>query len=877
MATLTEPPPVDVRDDESAPTPRLGGGPDDAIGTSPPARARLFKPGWPLAAIFVPFPLWWVLGLSEFACILFAIPMALDLARQQRISVPHRFGFWLFFLVWVVGGVFVLNVDAVGAVADTSSTRYLTWAYRLSWYVAITIVGVYVLNRRDVLTPARVARAVSMLFLTVVAGGVLGILAPTLEFSSLLELALPDRVTEITFVQRMMHPQSAQLMEVLGYASPRPSAPFAYANIWGLNFAATLPFFLYAWWGPEAAWRRYLAPVILLVAALPAVYSINRGMWAALIVVALFVAGRAALAGRPALMGGVIAGVAAIAAVVSLSSLGTIVSTRLTSEGSEQGRTNLATLTVTSAMQTSPVAGLGSTRNVQGNFNTITAGATPDCPRCSPPALGTQGQLWLVLFSQGLVGLVLYLGFFGLTFVRSLRLRSPVALTCMAVLIVGFVTMPVYNSIGVALMVIMIAVALLNRESSTHHPPSLSQYTDPLRRHSVLIALCTLAGLGAGAAWQYHRGAIYTATQTVLLPKPPRFPSGGDGPMNLDTEAQLLASPGVAGAVRSATGVPLPPDSDDLRVVAIPNSRVFRLSYEGASPRIATAGVQAASAAFLEERGKRLDAERDAEVAYLVQRAKSLDSQVRILNDSLEAVTGSGVRVPLAATRNARETRWNLLTQIQKTNYQLTRVVGNPARVGQPTLPTTVAAKTDGWNIALTSGGLLGLLAGATTGYGLARRTRRLRSPGDLGASTGMPLLGVLPRDPGGLAVVRAATVRMEGRRHRDAEGTPVSREHVVLSLAVHGVSDLVALGDSRRAGRAAAELRRALADARSIPLVRHPASATGASSPAGEVALRHPRVALVVQRGTPAGDVVAARDSLRRVGQDVLGAVWCP
>ena len=38
---------------------------------------RLFKPGWPLAAILVPFPLWWVLGVSEWIVPAMVVPMVL--------------------------------------------------------------------------------------------------------------------------------------------------------------------------------------------------------------------------------------------------------------------------------------------------------------------------------------------------------------------------------------------------------------------------------------------------------------------------------------------------------------------------------------------------------------------------------------------------------------------------------------------------------------------------------------------------------------------------------------------------------------------------------------------------------------------------------
>ena len=122
------------------------------------------------------------------------------------------------------------------------------------------------------------------------------------------------------------------------------------------------------------------------------IYSVNRGMWAALAAMALFIAIRAAVTGKPGLLAGVVVGAIALVGIVSVTSLGNLVSARFSSSGSVEGRTHLSTLAVTSVAQTSPVIGLGSTRNVQGNFNTITGGATAVCPRCSPPAWVPRGS-----------------------------------------------------------------------------------------------------------------------------------------------------------------------------------------------------------------------------------------------------------------------------------------------------------------------------------------------------------------------------------------------------------------------------------------------------------------------------------------------------
>lgn len=837
----------------------------------PGALAKVFKPGWPLAAIFVPFPLWWLIGLSEWACLLFAIPMAFQLVRQHRVVAPARFGWWLLFLAWVVGGVFLLNVDAVGAVADDSSTRYITWAYRLSWYLAITVVALYVLNKRKELSATRVSRIISFLFFSVVGGGLLGIALPNLEFPSLLELVLPNAITQVQFVNKMIHPQAAQLMQVLGYLAPRPSAPFSYANIWGLNYAVTLPFFLYAWLGKDAGWRRYAAPFILLISAIPVIYSLNRGMWGALVVMALFVAIRAALSGRPAMMGGVLAGAVVVATLVAATALGPIVATRFSNEGSEQGRTNLGTLSVTSVAKTSPVVGLGSTRNVQGNFNSITGGATAECPRCSPPALGTQGQLWLVVFSQGLVGLVLYLGFFGLTFARSLRPHSPVVTMGLTVLVASFVTMPVYNAIGVALMVVMIAVALLNRETSSPLP-SLSTYFGPLRRHLGILAVCVLVGLELGAVWQYVRGNADIATQTVMLPTSPNLPSGGDGPMGLDTEAQLLASPSVAAAVKESTGTTLAPDSRSLRVVAVPNSRVLRIIYEADSAEHAADGARAATEAFLTERQSRLDSERDSEIDYLREQAAGLDSSVRTLDEALTTVGESDASVPLAATRATRERRWELLTQIQQTNAQMARVIGTPGQAGSSLLATTVVPKNDQWLVALTTGGMLGLLAGAGGAMATDARGRRLRSANDVIEETGMSVLGVVSSEDTGSRRSRSASRIQRPGFLTGPRPSARPTDEVALALVVHEV-DLLITVSARGAGR---DITEALEQ--SAVRFRMARLAVGDGAPAVPTGRsgRRTRVVLVVPYGSRADAVATAAEAARRVGYVVVGVVLC-
>jgi len=145
----------------------------------------------------------------------------------------------------------------------------------------------------------------------------------------------------------------------------------------------------------------------------------------------IFVAVKFAMSGRFLMIGAFLGVVVVLVATVILSPLGSLVSQRLDNGNSNQGRTNLGTLTITSMASGSPIIGFGSTRNVSGNFNSIAAGSTVKCPRCTPPPLGTQGQFSLVIFSTGIGGIILYLAFFLRMFIGHIRLKTPYAVAAL--------------------------------------------------------------------------------------------------------------------------------------------------------------------------------------------------------------------------------------------------------------------------------------------------------------------------------------------------------------------------------------------------------------------------------------------------------------
>lgn len=717
--------------------------------------SRLFQPGWPLVWMFAPFPLWWAMGLTEWAPLVLCVPMAYHLVRLRRIEVPRGFGWWALYLVWSVVGVGLLSVPAFGAVVDSGSTRILTFTYRFIWYLGVTIVGLYVLNTRKELSATRITRVMALMFVWVVGGGILGILAPTFQFSSLMELILPSGVSSVPFINHMIHPSAAQVQDVLGYSSPRPSAPYSYTNTWAVNLAVLLPFFVHAWMGKEARWRRFAAPVVAVAAFVAVVVSLNRGLWVALAVVVVFVGIRSALQGKPGILAVLVLSGVVATTVVAFSPLGAVVQTRISSEGSINGRTNLGTLSVESVVKTSPLVGLGSTRNVQGNFNSIAGGASANCPRCSPPALGTQGQLWLVVFCQGVVGLLLYLGFFAQFFLRNLRARSGLILTGLCVLVASTVTMPVYNSLGTALMVVLVAVGVMAREQAPRAPgtpvprgATLGGQLATVRAHAALIGAFTVLGIAGAVMWQLHFGVPVRAVMTFVVP-PDRthYTTDTSGLLSIDTEAQFLGDPSVTRAVARATKPVGPHETRTLRLLATPNSRVLHISYVADHPSDAVAGAKAATAAFVAVRSRQIKQHLATELSVLLAKRNGFAAALPVLDGQLATLVAKEGKNPShAGTLVLRD-------RIHKLQVQLTgtgRAAAN-LRAAEPVAGTVLRLEptknlSTVWNVSLGSGAMIGLVLGLLLATWSDRRGGRVGARGEGALELGYPILAQVDR-----------------------------------------------------------------------------------------------------------------------------------
>ncbi len=432
--------------------------------TPPVSRVRRFfrDPAWPLKAVLLGFPIFWVLGLGEFVWALMAPPMAYQLWRMRRpIRVPPYFGIWLALLLWVVAGGLMIGQHLPGTLAGSGG--FTGWALRVIDLVAVTILLLYVGNMTEEELPRRkVISWLGFLFGVTVVGGVLGMVIGNVSFSSPFELILPHSLRSVYYVKQLVHPGFAQVQDVLGHTSPRPKAPFAYTNTWGNNLSLLLIWFVVGWWVRGTRRSKIAAVALGAIAMAPIIYSLNRGVWIGLGLSVIYLAFKLAARGRLAVLGAVLGLAAAGAMVFALTPLNDIVTQRLQHGQSNSIRASLDSQAYQAALR-SPIVGWGTNRSALGSPSSIAVGKTPSCPTCGNAPIGSTGELWGLLIANGFVGVLFYFGFVLLAAFHYRRDQSPEGIAARLVLYLTPFYALFYPELSTALSLAFVGLALLWR------------------------------------------------------------------------------------------------------------------------------------------------------------------------------------------------------------------------------------------------------------------------------------------------------------------------------------------------------------------------------------------------------------------------------
>jgi O-antigen ligase len=399
--------------------------------------------------------------------------MAVALVRRWPIAVPPGFGWWLLFLVWSLAGILVLGVNPPGTVVEGAGDRIIGYATRQVQYLSATVILLYVGNLRESELPKRtVVNLLAWMYALTAAGGVLGTIAPRFGFTSPFEMILPAGIAQNAYVQNLVHPAAAQVQDLLGTLYPRAKAPWDYTNTWGFMIVFLAPFFVVAMTALARRRRPVLAGVLLTVGVVCAIGSLNRGTWILMAVAVVVVVVRLAVRGRTdALVGVMIASVLAGLLIVA-SPLKGLVEERLDNGRSNAIREQTSTQTI-QIVSESPIIGYGSTRSAAGSNQTITAGRSATCPACGNAVLGSNGFVFLLLVSTGVVGTFFFLMFFVGALVRWRGDHSPIGSAAFLAILLTLISSLFYDVGPNVLAFPVIALALLwrnQRDASSTAP-----------------------------------------------------------------------------------------------------------------------------------------------------------------------------------------------------------------------------------------------------------------------------------------------------------------------------------------------------------------------------------------------------------------------
>lgn len=583
-----------------------------------------------LVALFLGYPLWWLLGVASVLPFVVAVVLLRDLSRRRVVWVPHGWNLWMLYLVWVALSAFLLAADAPGGMpGGFGGGRVLVFVYRAAWYATCATALVWVFTTSsERFSFRRASSLLAYLYVITTIGGIAGILFATADFPSALEAVLPSSLTGNGFVQELVHPGLADVQQVLGHAEARPKAPFPYTNTWGSCLAICLPFFVLSWWRHGKRWQRVATPVVLLASAFPAAFSLNRGLWICLILMVLVLMAVGLVRGRRSVFAAAVALVAVSVLALAFTPLGQLINERLANPHSNARRQSLAVETLKSAAVGSPVLGFGSTRKVQGNFASLAGASTPDCPFCGSPPLGTQGQLWLVIFSQGLVGAVVFMAFFLLALFRTWRCRTDAEIVGTLVLSAFLVQLLIYDTFALPMFLVMLTIGLVAREQRETGVDRVRRTAGQSVRRILASGrvLVLLAVLGAVAGLLVARSypVRYSVEASMLLPHTPTYVATTPQPVNnpandvtVDTAGAQLRSDQTLDRVRRvvAPAPGQPPLLDRIALSAEPNSRVLDATVTAASPGEARSTAPLVAQEYLRTTRVQLEKRRAAAIA----------------------------------------------------------------------------------------------------------------------------------------------------------------------------------------------------------------------------------------------------------------------
>lgn len=435
--------------------------PDISLEVSEPTTAVRELPGWPVAVLMVGYPLWWALGLGQVMPMVVGLFMAAALVVRRRVLVVPGVLPWLAFCLWTIPCALMLD----------SVPRLAGYGLRTTQLIAVGVVLMYVVNTRKSYSVRRAVLGMTILWALVVLCGYAALMFPEARFTTPTGLFLRffrENLMENGLVRDTFLPRLAEVQQPWGAPAPfnRPAAPFPYSNNWGAAIAMLTPIAIAALAVVRTWFTRVVILAVLLASLVPIGASSNRGMFLGLGVALGYAAIRIGLRGHWAPLWGLV-GVSSVIGLYYLYGGGAeAIAMRTEYSSSTVTRSSLYMETFQRTLD-SPILGYGAPRPSE----------------VAEISAGTQGWIWMTMFSYGFVGLALFIWFLLGVVVRTWSAPGTVKVLMHSSLIAVCVMVAFYG-LHVALLVVLAVIAgVLLRERALgpdHASPAL-----PVRGRSV--------------------------------------------------------------------------------------------------------------------------------------------------------------------------------------------------------------------------------------------------------------------------------------------------------------------------------------------------------------------------------------------------------
>lgn len=416
-------------------------------GDGGPAAARSYRrtsmldPAWPMLLMTVWMPVAYFLGLAAVVWIIPAFAFGIPMAMRRSVRLPGMILPFACLVVWI----------PLTAVELSSFNALPVFLYRWLLWVSAVAAFIWMCNTpTGRVSTKRIVDMLAALWIVLIVFGFLAVLMPSFEAPSLFQRVLPPGLKSNLFIYDLTVIRFAELQHFGLTAVPRPAAPMPYTNGWGSTLGLLTPFFIVSWLNAPSFNRRVVGWVIAALAVAPIAISTNRGMWLSIAVALVYYAIRRAMRGdgRP-LIGVAMVGVAALTIVLFTPFVDNAVNARLeNTDRSNETRGSVYKLAFEGA-KASPMLGNGAPESKE-----------------QPPAIGTHGMIWYVMFSHGFPAAIFLVVGLGVLFVCTMLPRTQTALWAHISILVC-ITQIAYYGLLPQIVVVGVAAGICWREN---HP-----------------------------------------------------------------------------------------------------------------------------------------------------------------------------------------------------------------------------------------------------------------------------------------------------------------------------------------------------------------------------------------------------------------------